>query len=285
MRRPCLFLAALSWLAFGLVPTASAADPWTTTTHIHVSDDAPIARSAAAATARSAAAATASAPSSDRDRDRDRDDDRDKDRDRDDDRRANGESPNYMLQPGQVRWHPGPRVEYRIVDAPFKRAEHAVEQSERTLDQFITTRTFRHNDKAGKGDKVDQVNPCTGQPSTIRWAPIDGPGKIVALTTICRNLANREIGGFEMVFDSTDGWSIGPDRNPRTYDVENVATHEWGHVAGLDHVAGPRDQCLTMYVATSPEEIEQRTLGWGDKRGLDALYHTRDTSPGPGCGR
>ena len=40
-----------------------------------------------------------------------------------------------------------------------------------------------------------------------------------------------------------------------------------------------------MYFQTSPEETEQRTLGWGDKRGLDALYHTGDTSPGPGCGR
>ena len=40
-----------------------------------------------------------------------------------------------------------------------------------------------------------------------------------------------------------------------------------------------------MYVATSPEETEQRTLGWGDKIGLDKLYDTGDTSPGPGCGR
>src|SRR5438067_3596188 len=71
-------------------------------------------------------------------------------------RPANGESPNYRLLPGQVHWLPGPRVEYRIVNAPFVAAEHAVAQSEHTLDRYITTRQFRRD------DDTRQVNPCTG---------------------------------------------------------------------------------------------------------------------------
>src|SRR2546425_604249 len=252
MRRLALALAALTWLAFGLVPTVGAANPWTTITLVDQAEGAP------GPVARLAAAAAAPAPER---------------------VRPNGESPNYKLLAGEVRWLRGPRVEYRITNAPFRAAEHALARSQRTVDRFITTRAFKRD------DDTRQVNPCTGQPNTITWAPIDRPGGLLALTHLCVNVANHEIGGFVTVFDSLDGWAIGADGDLSTYDVENVATHEWGHIAGLDVVDRPEDACLTMYFKTSPEETEQRTLGWGDKRGLDALYHTDDTSPGPGCGR
>jgi hypothetical protein len=268
-----LSLVALLGLAIGLVPPAAAAETWSNATFIHYADGAPIPTGGGFSGTGEPSNPTPTPDRDDRKGDRD---DRKDDRDRD---RARGESPNFNLQPGAVRWLRGPRVEYRIVNAPFKRAEHAVEQAEKTLDKYITTRTFKHD------DDTRQRNPCSGLPNTISWAPIDGPVGIVARSRICFNPATREIGGFDIQFDSLDGWSIGPDGDPRTYDVENVATHEFGHVAGLDHVTGPQDRCLTMYVATSPEEIEQRTLGWGDKRGLDVLYDTDDTDPGPGCGR
>jgi hypothetical protein len=239
MRRLALSLAALAWLAFGLVPAAGAASPWTTVVLIQQAGGAPVTSG----------------------------------------RKPNGESPDFKLLPGEVRWLPGPQVEYRIANAPFPAAEQAVVRAEHTLDHYITTRQF-HRD-----DGTRQLNPCTGQPNTITWAPLDVPGGLLAVTTLCMSTARHEIGGFETTFDSLDGWSIGPDGNPATYDVENVATHEWGHIAGLDHVSQPQDACLTMYFMTTPEETEQRTLGWGDKLGLDALYHTGDTRPGPGCGR
>jgi hypothetical protein len=58
-----------------------------------------------------------------------------------------------------------------------------------------------------------------------------------------------------------------------------------GSRAGLCCVDRRREAGPTMYVATGPEETEQRTLGWGDEIGLDELYDTGDTSPGPGYGR
>jgi hypothetical protein len=190
---------------------------------------------------------------------------------------ATTESDNYNLN-HRLRWLPGPAVEYRIVNAPSPAAERAIEAAVATLDRYITTRSFVHR------DRTQQANPCTGEPNTIRWRPLDGPGGELAFAEVCFNKKNREIGGFVITLDSADGWSIGPDGNPSTFDIQSVATHEMGHVAGLDHVKRWKDTCLTMYPFTRPEEIQKRTLGWGDKLGLDVLYHHGDTTPGPGCG-
>ena len=60
-----------------------------------------------------------------------------------------------------------------------------------------------------------------------------------------------------------------------------------GHVAGLDHVNGRTNALLTMYPSTAPGETHKRTLGKGDKSGLDALYrHSKDSDKrGPGKGK
>ncbi|HEV8638735.1 MAG TPA: matrixin family metalloprotease [Chloroflexota bacterium] len=192
-------------------------------------------------------------------------------------KQATTESDDFRLM-NRLRWLPGPTVEYRIVDEPSPEAERATEAAVATIDRYVTTRTFVHN------DATTQTNPCTREPNTIRWAPLDGPGGTLAFAELCFNKKSREIGGFVITLDSGDGWAIGPDGNPNTFDVQSVATHEMGHVAGLDHAKSWKDTCLTMFPFTGPEEIQKRTLGWGDKLGLNLLYNHGDTTPGPGCG-
>jgi hypothetical protein len=216
----------------------------------------------------------------------DRDDDRNENRDVDDERNKKDrrprevttESDNYRLI-HRLSWHPGGAVEYRLLSAPSPGAAGAVEAAVATVDRYVTTRRFVRN------DQTNQINPCTGEPNTVQWAPLDGPGGELARTDLCFSRKGREIGGFVLTFDSADGWALGRDGNPNTFDVQSVATHEMGHVAGLDHVKNRKDVCLTMYPLTGPEETQKRTLGWGDKLGLNVLYHHGDITPGPGCGR
>src|SRR2546430_16326232 len=111
MRRLALALAALTWLAFGLVPTVGAANPWTTITLVDQAEGGP------GPVARLAAAAAAPAP---------------------DRVRPNGESPNYKLLARAVRWLPGPRVQYRITNAPVRPPQRALPRSQRTVDRPIT---------------------------------------------------------------------------------------------------------------------------------------------------
>ena len=54
--------------------------------------------------------------------------------------------------------------------------------------------------------------------------------------------------------------------------MQNVATHEAGHVEGLGHVNAPKDGLETMYKLTAPEETLKKTLCDGDLAGIDALY-------------
>ena len=100
--------------------------------------------------------------------------------------------------------------------------------------------------------------------------PGNGPGKGLAFAGVCYNTRTRETAGFCIIVDLSEGWSTTGELGK--FDVENVLADEMGHVAGLDHVVGNRNTLLTMYPFTAHEETHKRTLGIGDRHGLDALY-------------
>jgi hypothetical protein len=58
------------------------------------------------------------------------------------------------------------------------------------------------------------------------------------------------------------------------FDLQSLATHEWGHAYGLNH-PGPEHARLTMTARLTPCSYEARTLGLGDWRGMRRLYGLR----------
>jgi hypothetical protein len=54
--------------------------------------------------------------------------------------------------------------------------------------------------------------------------------------------------------------------------IEQVSTHEFGHVFGLAHVSQTTHPELTMSPQAAPCSNDKLNLGWGDIRGLRALY-------------
>jgi hypothetical protein len=189
---------------------------------------------------------------------------------------ATTEGDDFRLERGGIRWAQGDPVEYTIGGtAPVSGATTAIETSAATVDGFVTTRSFAHN------DATTQTNPCTGQANSVHWGTIDGEGGVVASTSVCFTLQTKEIVGFDMVVDQDEPWVIGSDAN--ALDVQNTVTHEFGHVAGLDHVRPPQDGCLTMFPYVDLGEIQKRTLGLGDKLGMHDLYGSTDVTAGS-CG-
>lgn len=119
---------------------------------------------------------------------------------------------------------------------------------------------------------------CGGSDS-VSWAHIDGPGGILASTSVCRRLGpSKEFVGFQTVFDADDLWSDSGASGK--FDIQATATHEEGHTTGLDHVRAPRDARLTMYPYITEGDTGFSTLGCGDRRGVNALYNAGLTCDG-----
>lgn len=186
------------------------------------------------------------------------------------------ESADFQLVQGGISWFSGVDVNYSITGTEAVTGGNtAIENAVETWDSFVTTRNFIRNDAS------PTPNPCGGN-NTVQWATIDGAGNVLAAASVCRNVATKEIVGFRVKLDTDETWAI--DNVTDTFDVENTASHEFGHVAGLGHDNPPRSGCLTMYKLAAEGETQKRTLGLGDKLGMDALYSTGDTTAGPGCG-
>jgi hypothetical protein len=184
------------------------------------------------------------------------------------------ESIKFKLVNGGISWPAGSTVEFTMVGIPAE-FEDAVLLAVGTMEALMPGTTFTRNDDS------TQLNPCTGQPNSISWLQADGPGGVLASAAACFNTASKEISGFRMALDLDEPWAT--DGSASSVDVQGVATHEMGHVVGIDHTNAPASACLTMYKFSSLGETQKRTLGLGDKLGMDALYGSGDTTPGPGC--
>ena len=199
------------------------------------------------------------------------------------------ESNKFHLTQGGIKWFSGSEVEYDISGtaavfagpAAVLIAEAAIESAEMVVDGFVVGRSLKFN--SGTTQVTSQ---CTGAgPNAVQWVTIDGPassgGGVLARTIVCRNTATKQISGFQIQLDKEEPWVIGVDATK--FDVQNIVTHEFGHVAGLGHRNSPKDGCLTMYRFVAAGEIQKRTLGLGDKLGMERLYGLTDVTPGD-CG-
>ena len=74
----------------------------------------------------------------------------------------------------------------------------------------------------------------------------------------------------DLIFNALQKWSI--ERNKRTFHMGNIATHEAGHVAGLDDLYADEDSEMTMYGYGKKGETKKCTLEIGDWNGCVAHY-------------
>lgn len=123
--------------------------------------------------------------------------------------------------------------------------------------------------KVGRA-KLDKVN-------AILWKKLRR--STLGLTFVWYSRVSGEVVEVDTVFNKRHPWAnfTGPDEcqrppeAPDAYDLQNIATHEFGHWIGLDDLYDNSDKDLTMYGFGAGGEIKKRTLEAGDSRGVSEL--------------
>ncbi len=76
----------------------------------------------------------------------------------------------------------------------------------------------------------------------------------------------------DIVFNTFHKWGIDPSKKDRAFDIQNIATHEFGHPTGLDDLYDDIYSELTMYGYSSKGETQKCSLKEGDVAGAQELY-------------
>jgi hypothetical protein len=94
---------------------------------------------------------------------------------------------------------------------------------------------------------------------TIIWGYFGGPP------------GQRQIVEFDIMFDVDFTWGDAT-ADPTVMDLQNIATHEFGHGVGLADLYDDQWSEQTMYGYATEGETKKRTLNTGDIAGIQALY-------------
>jgi hypothetical protein len=125
--------------------------------------------------------------------------------------------------------------------------------------------------------------------NTVRFAPGGDPlaNGALAITVITFDAHAKEILDADVVLNGEHGFAFfdhdARNEDTRTYDLQNVLTHELGHLLGLGE--DMTDVEATMYAFSMPGETGKRDLEVVDKDSIAALYDEElDSDVEGGCG-
>ena len=184
----------------------------------------------------------------------------------DPDHEATDAETKFKLTQGGIRWPEGSEVRYSVTATGcVDDCSDAVSQVNAALDTWeLTGITFTQDNSS------PVENPCGGGRNSVSWDTFDGSGGILAVASVCRYVSTKEIVGFHIIFDSGDFWSDSGAASK--FDIQATMAHEGGHAIGLGHVVPEKTGHLTMHPFIALGDIRFRTLGCGERLGINAAY-------------
>lgn len=171
-------------------------------------------------------------------------------------------------------WHmPTGGVTYKVNFATAPKNVRA--GAEAALDSAFAAWTNADGDKVSEydGETRTRAAKFDGQ-NIIAWKGIDSSA--IAITYVWYWVETKELAEVDTMFNKNLPWAItaystdcGGD--PNAFDIQNIATHEFGHWVGLDDLYADLDSELTMYGYGALGELKKDTLGAGDISGVLAV--------------
>jgi len=95
--------------------------------------------------------------------------------------------------------------------------------------------------------------------------------RVIAVTTVWYTPVGKRIVEFDMRFNTRFAWGDAT-LNASKMDLQNIATHELGHSAGLADIYSTTCTDVTMYGYSTESETKKRTLEQPDITGLQKMY-------------
>jgi len=147
----------------------------------------------------------------------------------------------------------------------------AVITSFETWDSVTAKELFNYGGPTGASGVVFDMQ------NTVSWALITD-SNIIAVTSLwyIPGKPPKEIVEFDVVFNTNYPWGIDPVKEDSStidaFDIQNIATHEAGHVVGLNDLYEDAYSVLTMYGYGSEGETIKCSLESGDILGTQKLY-------------
>jgi Matrixin len=131
----------------------------------------------------------------------------------------------------------------------------------------VTVNLFINNPQTVSKPYDDNWDEMDGA-NTIIWGDLPN-SNVIAVTNIWYS-RRTGIVEFDMVFNTDYQWET--NGNSAVMDVQNIATHELGHAAGLGDLYNPVASEETMFGYSDYGEITKRDLYVGDQAGITKLY-------------
>ena len=118
---------------------------------------------------------------------------------------------------------------------------------------------------------TDEPYQVYDETNTIAFGDLGNTG-IIAQTTWWYSRAGKAILEFDMCFNTQFKWSASGESVADAMDIQNIATHEFGHAVGLADIYNSNYDYVTMYGYSSYGDIEKISLDGWDIAGLQKIY-------------
>jgi Matrixin len=142
-----------------------------------------------------------------------------------------------------------------------------IHDSFETWDTATGEEVFADTSSSGTAGNLDRTNGV----NEVCFRSLSSSGTI-AVTYIWYNRLTKAIVEVDTVFNTDFTWTISQYGVPGTMDLQNIATHEFGHWLVLDDLYTRPASEQTMYGYGEYAEVKKCTLESGDIAGVQKIY-------------